>query len=102
MRKAVNKMPSMASSTVMPTVWKVPSAAACLKEKRDIFVAGLATMICALNRPMRAINKPMPADTAFFRVIGMALKMASRTFVKDRTIKMTPSTKTAARAISHV
>ena len=95
-------MPIMARRTVMPTVLKVPVAADCLKEKRAIFVAGLATMIWAFKRPIRAMKRPIPAETAFFRVIGMALKMASRTLVRDKTMKMIPSTKTAAKAISQV
>ena len=86
----------------MPTVWKVSVAADCLNENRAILVAGLATMIWAFSRPMRAMNRPMPAETAFFKVIGMALKMASRTLVRDRTMKIRPSKKTAARAISQV
>ena len=59
-------------------------------------------MICAFSKPMRAMNRPMPAETAFFKVMGMALKMASRTLVKDRMIKIRPSKKTAAKAISQV
>ena len=100
MRMAVKRTPIMASTTVMPVVWKVPAAMACLKEKREILVAGLATMIWAEPKPMKAMKRPMPADTAFFRLMGMALKMASRTLVRDRTMKMIPSTKTAASAIS--
>ena len=94
-RTAVKTMPIMARRTVMPTVWKVPVAADCLNENRAILVAGLATMIWAFSRPMRAMNRPMPAETAFFKVMGMALKIASRTLVKDRMMKITPSQKTA-------
>ena len=83
----------------MPTVWNVPVAIDCLKEKREILVAGLATMIWAFKSPIRAMNRPMPAETAFFSVIGMALKMASRTFVRDKMMKIMPSIKTAASAI---
>ena len=101
-RTAVKMMPIMARRTVMPTVWKVPVAADCLTENRASLVAGLATMICAFSKPMRAMNRPMPAETAFFKVMGMALKMASRTLVKDRMIKIRPSKKTAAKAISQV
>ena len=50
-------------------------------------------------RPMKAMKRPMPADTACLRLMGMALKMDSRTGVRERRMKMTPSTKTAARAI---
>ena len=102
MRTAVNKMPSIASNTVMPTVLNVPEATDCLKENKEILVAGFATIICAFNNPMRAINRPIPADTAFFNVIGMALNKASRTFVRDKIIKIMPSIKTALNAICHV
>ena len=96
----VARMPIRDRTTVMPTLWNVPSSRDCLKENRAIFVAGFATMTWALNRPMRAMNKPMPTDTACFMLRGIVLKMACRMLVRDMTMKMTPSTKTAARAIS--
>lgn len=102
MRIPVNRMPNMDRRTVMPTELNVPDIADCLNENKAIFVAGLPTMIWALNRPIKAMNKPIPADTAFFRLKGIALKMASRTFVRDNIMKMTPSTQTAAKAISQV
>ena len=40
-------------------------------------VAGLLTISPALLRPMRAINKPMPAVTANLIVCGMALNRYS-------------------------
>ena len=53
-------------------------------------------------RPMKAMKRPMPADTACLRLMGMALKISSRTGVRERRMKMTPSTKTAARATCQV
>ena len=91
--------PRMARRTGTPTVWNVPAAIEPLKEKRETFVAGLATMILAETSPMKAMNRPMPADTARFRLMGIALKIASRTLVRDRIMKITPSRQTAARAV---
>ena len=51
-------------------MWNVPAAIAPLKEKRETFVAGLETMILAETNPMKAMNRPMPADTARFQVDG--------------------------------
>ncbi len=45
------------------------------------------------------MNRPMPALTADFSVMGMALKMASLTLVTDSTMKIRPSANTANRAI---
>ena len=52
----------------------------------------------AFWRPMKAMNRPMPTETPRFSGRGMALKMDSRTLVRDRTMKMRPSIKTANRA----
>ena len=100
MRMPVKITPMIARTTVMPVVWKVPERIADLKEKRETLVAGLATIIWALVRPMKAINNPIPAETERFRFIGMALKMASRTLVRERRIKIRPSIQTAVSAIS--
>ena len=59
----------------------------------------MLTMSLAFCKPTNAINRPMPTLTADFSVMGMALKMASRTLVRERMIKTMPSTKTASRAI---
>ena len=61
-------------------------------------VAPLSTTTLAVWRAMKQMNRPMPADTAFFRDIGIALKMPSRTGVRDRARKTRPSTKTASSA----
>ena len=57
------------------------------------------TTILAFCRPIKAMNRPIPALTADFSVMGMALKMASLTLVTDSTMKTRPSTKTAISAI---
>ena len=44
------------------------------------------------------INKPIPTDTATLSVLGIALNIASRTFVTESTIKTRPSTNTAVKA----
>ena len=54
----------------------------------------------AFCRPIKQMKSPMPTDTASLSEAGIALKIASRTFVRDRTMKITPSTKTAVRACS--
>ena len=55
--------------------------------------------IFAFCSPMNAINRPIPTLTADFKFSGIALKIASRTFVTDNTMNTRPSTKTAASAI---
>ena len=44
------------------------------------------------------MKKPIPTPTAVFKEAGIALKIASRTFVTDKTINIRPSTKTAVKA----
>ena len=61
-----------------------------------------STTICAFCRPIKVMNRPIPTDTATFRLAGIALKIASRTFVRDRIIKIIPSTNTAVRATSQL
>ena len=100
-RIPVIRTPNRARSTVIPTELKVPASKDPLKENTDTRVA-LSTTILAFCKPMNAMKSPIPADTACFRFIGMALKMASRTLVSDSRMKITPSTKTAANAICHV
>ena len=47
------------------------------------------------------MKNPIPTDTAFFKFVGMELKIASRMLNKESRIKITPSTKTAANAACH-
>ena len=101
-RTAVIIMPINASSTVIPSVWKVPASKEPLKENIPNRVESLFTTIFAFCRPIKVMNKPIPTDTACFKFIGMALKIASLTFVKESRIKIRPSTNTAANAICQV
>ena len=81
----------------MPAVENVPDLSAEEKENRETRVE-LSTMIPEFCRPMNVMKKPIPTDTAIFNCFGMELKMASRTFVTDMTMKMRPSMNTAVKA----
>ena len=80
----------------MPAVWKF-----CVKSVIVTSVESEFWTSPAFCKPMKAINKPIPTDTAFLRLNGIASKIASRTFVKERIIKIIPSTNTANNAICH-
>ena len=56
------------------------------------------TMIPAFCRPMKAMNRPIPAPMAFFKVPGMALMSQVRTLVTVRMMNRSPSRSTAVRA----
>ena len=62
----------------------------------------LSTTILAFCIPINAIKRPIPTETACFKLIGIALKIPSLTLVRERTIKSRPSINTAARAICQV
>ena len=47
------------------------------------------------------MNKPIPALTPFLSEDGIALNIASRTFVSESTINIRPSTNTARSATFH-
>ena len=64
----------------------------------DNNVDSFDTTICAPCNPINAINRPIPALTPFLSVVGIALKIASRTFVSESTIKIIPSINTAISA----
>ena len=93
--------PSKARSTVIPSDWKVPFKTEPLKENKVTKVAP-STTICAFCKPIKVMKSPNPTETPSFRLGGIALKIASRTLVKDKRMKMIPSTNTAANAISQV
>ena len=97
-RMAVTRIPISARRTVMPCEEKVPSATEDLKEKMLTSVESFPTTILAFWSPINAIKRPIPTDTACFRFIGMELKIASRTLVRESRIKMIPSANTAASA----
>ena len=48
-----------------------------------------------------AINNPIPTLTAVLRQVGIALKIASLTFVRERIMKIIPSANTAVSAVCH-
>ena len=50
-------------------------------------VAGLATMIFALRKPMKAMKRPMPAAVPYLRQLGMPLTICSRMLVSVRMQK---------------
>ena len=58
--------------------------------------------ILAFCSPINAMKRPIPTLTAAFRFMGIALKMASRTLVRDNTIKIRPSINTAVSAVSQL
>ena len=93
-------MPKSARRTVIPSEWNVPSAIALGNEKSATSF-GPATTTCAFCRPMNVMKKPMPTVTALFKVSGIALKRASRTFVTESAMKIRPSTSTAVNASCH-
>ena len=45
----------------------------------------------AFFKPMDAMKNPMPTPIAFFRLSGMQVTIASRTWVKDRAMNTSPS-----------
>ena len=49
---------------------------------------------------MKAMKRPIPAVTAYFKFIGIASTTASLTLNNDKSINIIPSTKTAVRATS--
>ena len=64
-------------------------------------VESLATTTPALSKPMKAINRPIPAPMALRRLRGMAFTIASRTLVTVSRINTNPSSRIAVRANCH-
>ncbi len=52
------------------------------------------------DRPISDMNKPIPTETAFFNVNGIASKITSLPLNNDKTINIIPSINTAVRANS--
>ena len=94
-RIAVMNRPVTASSAHMPWVWK------SVRKLVIVTRVDASTQRPAFCRPINAIKRPIPTDTPFFRETGMALKIASRTVVRDRMIKIIPSQNTANSAVCH-
>ena len=59
-------------------------------------IAPPASMIPALTKPIKAIKRPIPTLTAYFKLIGIESMIASH-FRKD-ILKIYTSTNTAAKA----
>ncbi len=64
-------------------------------------VAGLATMIPALRKPIVAMKSPIPAATAAYNSAGMASTINWRTPRNVRIRNAAPDRNTAPRAASH-
>ena len=61
--------------------------------------AELKTVSFAQGDVVKKGTKLIPTETPFFKVSGIALKIASRTFVSDMIMNTIPSTNTANNAI---
>ena len=86
----------------MPAVLKVPSAMLPVNEKIETSVAELLMTRPEFLRPMIVMNRPMPAEIAYLRFSGIALKILSRRLVSEMRAKTTPSRKMAASAVSQL
>ena len=89
-------VPMTARSAQMPVVEKLSR-----KLTSDTSVAEFGAASPAFCKPIKAINNPMPTETACLSERGMQLKIASRTFVTDMMMKMMPSMNTASSATCH-
>ncbi len=98
---AVIRTPRRARRTVIPHVIEgTGSAREPLKEKHAYQCGIIVYNDFAFCRPMKAMKRPIPTETACFNVIGMELKIASRTLVRESRMKIIPSANTATRACS--
>ena len=79
-------IPANARITVIPTLLKeasTPFALLYASTENNWSNVEPPTTICAFCKPTNAIKRPIPTLTADFRFIGIALKIASRTFVRE-------------------
>ena len=69
---------------MIPAVWKF--------FVKSVIVTSVdeSTTRPAFCNPINAINKPIPTDTAFLRLSGIASKIASRTFVNRNSYGKLP------------
>ncbi len=85
---------------------KKPSAprigAIAVMSPNETLVAGLETTIPALLSAINAKKRPIPAEIPTRRDIGIELIIHSRILKILKKMKITPDTKTAARATCHV
>ena len=93
---AMMNRPTSASSAQMPWVLKFSVKLVIVTSVEE------STARPAFCKPMKQMNRPMPTETPRLSVSGMALKIASRTFVRLSTMKIKPSTKTASSATCQV
>lgn len=73
-----------------------------VNEKIETSVAELLMTRPEFLRPMIVMNRPMPAEIAYLRFSGIALKILSRRLVSEMRAKTTPSRKMAASAVSQL
>ena len=93
------RIPAKARTTVIPSLLNIPFDTEFLKEYTPTRVA-LSTTILAFCKPINAMNRPMPALTACFRLTGMTLTTASLSPRKDMAINNTPLQKITPEATS--
>ena len=73
-----------------------------VKSPRPTKVAELATTIPAFFNPIKAMNNPIPALTANFKLVGIALIIISLKPVADIIKNIIPEANTPDNAISHL
>ena len=99
-----NKAPFtfLAMSTPLKIMPIVPRIAVGVNLPRVTKVAVEETIRPEFFNPMKAINMPMPTDMAWRRLVGMALRMASRTLKKVMIRNISPSISMMASDCCHV
>ena len=98
-------MAPMAKTAMMVTsigkmVAQVAVPEKTLKEERLTRVAPSSTTMPAFCRPMKAMNRPIPAEMAVLTAAGMASKIILRRPVTVSRTNTMPSTKTSTRAFA--
>ena len=73
-----------------------------LSEVKLTSVEALPTTIPAFCMPMKAMNRPIPAEMATLTACGMASKMILRRPVTVSRTKTIPSTRTMTSALAYV
>ena len=101
----VKKIPPLTFFVKKMTAKKIPKIAnrtlPCERSPNVIKVDSLATIIPAPFKPTNVMNKPIPADTAYFNCCGIALIIVSRIPVNDKRIKITPEKNTPVKPVCH-
>ena len=73
-----------------------------LQSPQPIIVDLLAAITPPSTKPIIAMKKPIPPAIAAFKSAGMALMMVSRILKTVKSQKITPATKTPAKAVCHL